>query len=147
MTCAEKREICFWGAGCLQQGKVGMGKKKEKQGRRGSAKWSYINFCRWNHRRTTSVGDSVGHSDGESVTSLYGDPGLNPSVILLVKSPAKTSTSAHRPFFKILNIPSVIPLVYTDQISSPVYTDEITDGKYSVGKYDRKLPTEVFRSY
>jgi len=28
--CAEKREIFFGGAGCLQLGRVEMGKKKEK---------------------------------------------------------------------------------------------------------------------
>jgi len=41
----------------------------------------------------------VGNSDGESITSLYGAASLNPSVIPSVKSPAKTSTSANRPFF------------------------------------------------
>jgi hypothetical protein len=28
-------------------------------------------------------------------TSLYGDPGLNPSIIMSVKSPTKTSMSSH----------------------------------------------------
>jgi hypothetical protein len=113
------------------EGRVGIGKKKEKLGRRGSVEWWYINFCWWNHRRTHSFDDFVGNSDGESVMSLYGDPGLNPSVIPSVKLLAETSTSTNR-FFLILNIPSVIPSVYTDWI---------TDGKDFVGNYDRKLPT------
>jgi hypothetical protein len=72
-----------------------MRKKKEKEGRGWSAEWWYINFCRWNHQRTPCVGDSVHNSDSELVTSLYGDPGLNPSVILSVKSPTKTFTSSN----------------------------------------------------
>jgi len=47
-------------------------------------------------------------------------------------------------FFLILNFPSVIPSVYTDWSSPPIYTDEITNKKYVVGNYDRKLPTELF---
>ena len=43
--------------------------------------------------------DSIGKFDGELVTSLYGDLGLNPLVILLIKSLAKSSTSANRLFF------------------------------------------------
>jgi hypothetical protein len=42
-----------------------------------------------------SVGDSLGNSASEVDTSLYGDLSLNPSVISLVKSPKKTSTSSH----------------------------------------------------
>jgi len=58
-------------------------KKKEKQRKRVSVDWwAYNGFFRRNHRRITSVGDSV----GESVTSLYGYISLNPSVILSVKS-------------------------------------------------------------
>jgi hypothetical protein len=51
-----------------------------------SAEWVYNGFDRWNHRRTHSVGIPVSDSTSESVTSLYGYPGLNPSVILSVKS-------------------------------------------------------------
>ena len=50
-----------------------------------SAEWVYIDFYRWNHRRTRSVSDSA----GKSATSLHGYPGLNPSVILSVKSSEK----------------------------------------------------------
>jgi hypothetical protein len=49
----------------------------------------------WTH----SVRDSIGKSDSELVTSLYGDPGLNPSVSPSVKSLAKTSMSSNRFFF------------------------------------------------
>ena len=58
-----------------------MGKKKEKLGRRESAEWAYINFCRRIHRRNYSVCDSVGYSDGKQGTSLYENFGLNLSVI------------------------------------------------------------------
>jgi len=52
-----------------------------------------------NHRQTHAIGGSVGNSDGELVTSLYRDLGLNPSVIPLVKLLAKTSTSVNHLFF------------------------------------------------
>jgi len=54
-----------------------------------SAEWVYIDFYRWNHRRTLSVNQSVGDSVGECATSLYGDPGLNHSVHPSVKSSEK----------------------------------------------------------
>jgi hypothetical protein len=66
-----------------------MGKKKQKQRKRVSAEWVYNGFYRWNHRQTFSVGIPVGDSAGESVTSLYGDPSLNPSVIPSVKASEK----------------------------------------------------------
>jgi hypothetical protein len=40
--------------------------------------WGYISFYRWNHRQTHFVGITVGNSNGEWVTSVYGDLGLNP---------------------------------------------------------------------
>jgi len=54
-----------------------------------SAEWVYIDFYRWNHRRTRSVGIPVGYSVGDCDTSLYGDPDLNSSIILSVKSSEK----------------------------------------------------------
>jgi len=48
--------------------------------------WVYNGFFRWNHRRITSVGDSIGASVSESATSLYDYLSLNPSVIPSVKS-------------------------------------------------------------
>jgi len=42
-----------------------------------------------NHRWNVSIGDSIGTSADECATSLYGDPDLNPSIILSVKSPEK----------------------------------------------------------
>jgi hypothetical protein len=68
---------------------------------------------------------------------------LNPSVIPLVKSPAKTSTSLTCFFFfKILYILFVILSVYTDRIIPSVYTDRITEGFTSVGNYHHKLRIE-----
>jgi len=66
-----------------------MGKKKEKYTRRESAECVYIGFYRWNHRRPRPVGIPVSNYNGEWATSLYGDPGLNPSVIPSVKSSEK----------------------------------------------------------
>jgi hypothetical protein len=53
--------------------------------------------------------------------------------------------SANCPFFLILNIPSVMSSVYTDEIWPSVSTDEITDEVNSVGNGDLKLLTELFR--
>jgi len=64
------------------EGRGGMRKKKEKQRKRVSVEWVYTGFYRWHHRQNVSVGDSA----GESATSLYGYPGLNPSVISSVTS-------------------------------------------------------------
>jgi hypothetical protein len=84
---------------CSLGGESWDGEEEGEIGGRGSVEWWYINFYRWNHQRTPSIGDFIGHSDGELVTSLYGDPGLNSSVISYVKSPAKTSTSLNCFFF------------------------------------------------
>ena len=54
-----------------------------------AAEWVYNGFYRWNHRQNVSVGIPVGDSAGENVTSLYGYPDLNPSVIPLVKPSEK----------------------------------------------------------
>jgi len=51
--------------------------------------WVYNSFYRWNHRRNVFIGIPVGNSTDESATSLYRYPGLNPSVILSVKSSEK----------------------------------------------------------
>jgi len=53
------------------------------------AEWVYNGFYRWNHRRNVFIGIPVGNSADESATSLYKYPGLNPSVILSVKSSEK----------------------------------------------------------
>jgi len=45
---------------------------------------------------------------------------------------------------KILYIPFVIQSVYTDNIILSVYSNKITEGFTSVGKYHRKLLTEKF---
>ena len=67
--CAEMRKIFVLGrggAGYLQMGRVRIRKKKEKWGRRVSAEWPYIHFCRRPYRRFYSVGEYVGNSDGQS---------------------------------------------------------------------------------
>jgi len=68
-----------------------MGKKTEKYRKRVSAEWVYIGFYQWNHQRKLSICIPVGDSASDCATSLYGDPGLNPSVIPLVKSPEKNT--------------------------------------------------------
>jgi len=103
------------------EGKGGMRKKKkEKQRKRVSAdRWAYNGFFRWNHRRITSIDDSIGDSVGESATSLYDYLSLNPSVIPLVKSPDVTT-----------------PLHISKQTVYPVgETVGIYQQKYSIGIY------------
>ena len=130
-----RRGSFFWGGlFAVCEGRVGMGKKKEKHRRRGLAEWWYIHFYQWIHQRTTSVVDSLSNSDGELVTSLYGDLNLNFSVIPSIKSPAKTSTSTNRLFF-IMNIPSVILLLYFDRSIPSIYTNRITNIIVFVGNY------------
>ena len=80
--------------------RVRMGKKKEKQRRRESAECGYIDFYWWNQRWTRHVGIPVDNSDGEQAMSLYGDPSLNPSVILSVKSSEKISCHQTVSFFQ-----------------------------------------------
>jgi len=128
----------FGRGGAVWEGRGGMGKKKkEKQRKRVSAdRWAYNGFFRWNHRRITSVGDSIGDSVGdsiddsvgESVTSLYGYVSLNPSVILSVKS-FDVTTPLHFP--DKLYTPSglcrrYIPTDFETELFSSVI---ITDGK------------------
>ena len=86
-----------------------------------SAEWVYIDFYRWNHRRTRSVGIPVGDSAGESVTSLYGYPSLNPSVIPSVKSSEK----------------------------NPCHHTVVTFQKNCIvhRRYGRYIPTNVFHRY
>jgi hypothetical protein len=74
---------------------VGEEEGEIEEGWGGPAAWWYIHFYRGNYQQKYFVDDS----DGEGVTSLYGDPGLNPSIIPLVKAPAKTSKSSTCFFF------------------------------------------------
>ena len=92
----------FGGGGCLQfrRGELGWERRRRNKGGEGQQSGDIIHFCRWNHRRTPSVDDFVYNSNGELVMSLYVGPNLNPLVTPLVKSPAKTSTSANHIFFK-----------------------------------------------
>jgi len=60
--------------------------------------------------------------------SLYGDPGLNPSVIPSVKLSEKIHVITPLQLFKNLYNPSAIWSVYTDEILLSVYIDHIADG-------------------
>jgi hypothetical protein len=106
------------------------GKKKEKQRKRVSAKSVYTGFYRWNHRRTRSVGITVGDSADGSATSLYGYPDLNPSVISSVKSSEKIHVITSLQLKKKVSQPSMIWSVYTDGLISSVYNDHITNRIY-----------------
>jgi hypothetical protein len=93
--------------------------------RRESAECGYIGFYRWNHRRTRLVGIPVGNSDGKWVTSLYGDPDLNPSVIPSVKSSEKVPCHQTVSFFQ-------------NSIYFVSHTDHMADEIYVVGNYYRQ---------
>jgi len=113
----------FGRGGAVWERRGGMGKKKkEKQWKRVSA---YNSFFRWNHRRITSIDDSIGDSVGESATSLYGYLSLNPSVIPSVKlSDVTTLLHISRQTIYLVGEPSV----YTDGNIPSVYTDRVADG-------------------
>jgi len=146
MTCAEKREIFFLEAGCLQFGRGELGWGIRRGNRRGEVgrvviysllpkesptklvrRWLRQQFWRWighvivRRSRFESLGDSV-----NKITCKK----------LHVSDPY---------FFKNLNISSVISSVYNDRCIPSVDTDQITDGIVSVGNYHRKLPIELFR--
>jgi len=70
---------------------------------------------------------------------------MNPSVILSVTNTPNNLHVSEPPFFKILNIPSVISSVYTDGFWSSVVIDEIIDEVKAVGNGDPKLPIKLFR--
>ena len=167
LLCWYEGDFCLGGrgAGCLQMGRVGIRKKKEKSGRRGSVDWTYINFSRRFHRRTLrrwsrrwfwrnnrhvtvqichfkSVGDSVGNINGGRCTSCLfesiGDP-------VWKNNPPKPPRQRPTFFLTTKTFPSVIQSVTTDGKFSSVVTDWITDGILSVGNFDLKLPTKIFR--
>jgi hypothetical protein len=97
--CWEVRDVLGEGLFAVWEGRVcldaGMGEEEGEIGERREATWWYIKVYRWNHQWKYSVGDCIDNSAGEGDTSLYEDPGLNPSAISSVKSPIKTSTSLH----------------------------------------------------
>jgi hypothetical protein len=78
-------------------------------------KWVYIGDYQWNHRRKFFFGIPIGESAGDCATSLYGDPSLNPSVIMSVKSSKKTTSSHHCNLKKKQYNPLAIRSVYTDR--------------------------------
>jgi hypothetical protein len=86
------------------------------------------------------VGIPIGESAGDSATSLYGDLGLNPSIIPSIKSSGKKSTSSHRcNFSKKLSNPSGIHLTGIVCRYTPIklemelfLSEKITDEKISL---------------
>jgi hypothetical protein len=78
-------------------------------------------FCRY----------TVGNSDSECVTSLYGDPSLNLSVIPSIKT-SETIPRHHT----ISSFQNSIDSV-GDAIDIYRWTDRIADGIYSIGNYYR----------
>jgi len=68
--CAEKKQFFFWGGGLVvcSRGELGWGRRRRNKG--GESRQSGHIFC-----------DSIGYSDGKQGTSLYGNFGLNFSII------------------------------------------------------------------
>jgi hypothetical protein len=77
-----------------------------------------------------SVGKTVGDSAGVSDTSLFGCPGLNPSVFPWVNASEKNPRHPAVAISKKKFSPSVISPVYTDGIIPSVYTGGIFDGLF-----------------
>jgi hypothetical protein len=102
--------------------------------------WAYNGFFRRNHRRITSVGDSV----GESATSLYGYISLNPSVIPLVKSPDIT-TPLHISRQTVYPVGEIVG-TYRRKYSVGIYR-RFRRRVYSVGIYRQILRWNYFRRY
>ena len=88
-ACVEKRGRVRMGGWLQFERGRWDGEEEGEQRKRVPAEWVYIDFYRWNHRRKVSVGIPIGDSTGECAMSLYGDPGLNPSIIPSVKSSEK----------------------------------------------------------
>ena len=73
----------------------------------------------------------------------FNNYGLNPSVIPLVKSSEKKSTSSHRcNFWKKLYNPSVIQSVYTDKHTLSVYTGRIVN-RYFLSVYTDRIGDKI----
>jgi len=104
---------------------VGWGRRRGRRRRNRGREWrqsGYIFYCyRWNHRQTHFVGIPVGDSACESATSLYEDPGLNPSVI---------------------------PSVTSSETNPRHHTVATFQKNYIVRRrYSRYIPTDGFRRY
>jgi len=151
--------VCRWG-------ELGLGRRRRNRGGEGRQRghiltfsdgFTYGLFRRWVRRlfwrknwhvtvqicHFKSLGNSIGILNGEPVRSPYGAIVLNSSV----KITRKNLHVSEPPFFLILNFSSIIQSVTTDGHVPSVVTDWITDGKSSVGNFDIKLPTEIFRRF
>ena len=101
-------------------GEVGWERRRRRnRGRECRQMWAYNGFFRWNHRRITSVGDSISDSFGDSATSLYGYLSLNPSVISSVKS-SDVTTSLHISRRTVCPIGETVG-IYRQNISVGIY--------------------------
>ena len=90
-ACVKKRGIFLggWVVVCCLGGESWDGEEEgEIEEERVCREWIYW-LLPMELRRTRPIGIPVGNSDGEWVTSLYGDPGLDPSIIPSVKSSEK----------------------------------------------------------
>jgi hypothetical protein len=96
-ACVEKRGRVVMGVWLqFRRGELGWGRRKGRRMRnrgreRRQSGYIYIGNYWWNHRRKFSVGIPVDEFAGDCATSLYGDPGLNPSIIPSVKSSEKNT--------------------------------------------------------
>ena len=164
LLCWYEGDFCLGGGGLVvcRWGELGLGRRRRN--RRGEARWTYINFYRrfhqwnihlwnrrwfwWNNQHVTarichfkSVGDFVGNiNDGRCTGCLFESVGDS------VRKNNPPKPPCQRPiFFTTETFPSVIQSVITDINFPSVVTDWITDGILSVGNFDLKLPTEIFR--
>ena len=160
--CADMREIFVWGEGGLvvcRWGELGLGRRRRNRG--GEGRWTYINFHRRNIRRLNrwwfwrnnrhvtarichfkSVSDSVGNINGGHCTGcLFESVGDS----VWKNNPPKPPRQRPVFFFTTKTFPSIIQSVTTDGNCLSVVTDWITDGILSVGNFDLKVPTEIFR--
>jgi len=103
----------------------------------------YQKNAHWTKKKKT-VDDSIGDSDGESATSLYGYLGLNPSV----KSSEKIHESATLLDGYLGLNPPVIPSVKSSY-KNPRHHTVATFQTNCIGhrRYGRYIPTEYFRWY
>ena len=163
------REIFVWeggGAGCLQMGRVEIGRRRRNRGGEGRQSGHILTFPD-GFTDGTSIGEpsvilteqSTCHRTDlpfqiprwfrrqfkrrtvhVAVRAVF----LNPSVIPSEKITCQNLHVATRLFFTTDTISSVIQSVTTDGNLSSVVTDWITNRIVSVGNFDLKLPINIF---
>jgi hypothetical protein len=141
LACVEKRGELRWVVGYSLGGERWDGEEEgeEEEERKAECRQRQYNILDLPTASPTenSVGKTVGDSAGVSDTSLFGFPGLNPSVFPSVnafeKNPRHPAVAISKNNFS----PSVILPVYTDGIIPSVYTGGITDGCFPSVNSDR----------